>query len=136
MVNDAAAAMNGARELARFSGSVECRLAASGPLGLTLVGRDAASVPVQVSFVCRAPASWPATLEAPIVLRADADRILVKAGASELTLYVNGVFVHRDVTLAFEGSVPPRRAPLGKRLFWSLVLALARTSFGRRLLMR
>jgi hypothetical protein len=60
----------------------------------------------------------------------------VKAGASELTLPVTGVFVHRDVTRAFEGSVPSRRAPLGKRLLWRLVLALAATSFGRRLLLR
>jgi hypothetical protein len=127
--------MSGTQELVRFSDRVECRFDADTPLGVTLMGRDAAG-PVQVSLLCAPPMSWPATFDAPVVLRTDADRILVKSGASEVTLRVAGVFVHRDVTRAFEGSVPPRRAPLGKRLFWSLVLALAGTSIGRRLLLR
>jgi hypothetical protein len=124
--------MNGAGELARFSGVVECRLDPGGPLGLTLVGRSDTSVPAQVSFLCPAPASWPASLDSPLVARADTERIVVKAGAAERVLHVRGVFVHRDVTRAFERAVPPRRAPFGKRVFWRLVLALAASRVGGR----
>jgi hypothetical protein len=43
---------------------------------------------------------------------------------------------HRDVRDVVFAVVPPRRAPLGKRLFWRLVLALARVPAGLRLLRR
>ena len=128
--------MNGARPLVRFSGTVDCGLDASGPLGLTLVGRDEGSAPVQVSFRCRAPAGWPGTLESPAVARADSQTILVTSRASQLALEARSVFVHRDVMRAFERAVPPRRPPYRKRLFWRLVLALAGTRVGRRALTR
>jgi hypothetical protein len=43
---------------------------------------------------------------------------------------------HRDVRAAVFAAVPQRRAPLAKRLFWRLVLALARLPMGLRLLRR
>jgi hypothetical protein len=43
---------------------------------------------------------------------------------------------HRDVRAAVFAAVPQRRAPLGKRLFWRLVLALARVPGGVGLLRR
>jgi hypothetical protein len=43
---------------------------------------------------------------------------------------------HRDVRAQVFAAVPQRRAPLGKRAFWRLVLALARFPAGLRLLRR
>jgi hypothetical protein len=43
---------------------------------------------------------------------------------------------HRDVRALVFAAVPQRRAPLGKRLFWRLVLALARVPGGLSLLRR
>ena len=43
---------------------------------------------------------------------------------------------HRDVSAEVFAAVPQRRAPLGKRAFWRIVLALARFPFGMKLLRR
>jgi hypothetical protein len=43
---------------------------------------------------------------------------------------------HRDVRAEVFDAVPQRRAPLRKRLFWRLVLALARVPAGLALLRR
>jgi hypothetical protein len=43
---------------------------------------------------------------------------------------------HRDVRAQVFAVVPQRRASLGKRVFWRLVLALARSRAGLRLLRR
>jgi len=43
---------------------------------------------------------------------------------------------HRDVRAEVFAVVPQRRAPLGKRLFWRIVLWLAKTGTGLRLLRR
>jgi hypothetical protein len=43
---------------------------------------------------------------------------------------------HRDVRAEVFAAVPQRRAPLVKRAFWGLVLALARHPAGLRLLRR
>jgi hypothetical protein len=43
---------------------------------------------------------------------------------------------HRDVRAEVFAVVPQQRAPLGKRLFWRVVLWLAKTGAGLRLLRR
>jgi hypothetical protein len=43
---------------------------------------------------------------------------------------------HRDVRAAVFAAVPQRRAPLAKRLFWRLVLFLARFPVGLKLLQK
>lgn len=43
---------------------------------------------------------------------------------------------HRDVRAAVFAVVPQRRASVGKRLFWRLVLLIARFPAGLRLLQR
>ena len=43
---------------------------------------------------------------------------------------------HRDVRAEVFAAVPQRRAPLGKRLFWRLVLFMARFPLGLRLMKR
>ena len=58
---------------------------------------------------------------------------------SESLLPVNaarGDARHRDVRAEVFAAVPQRRAPLAKRAFWWLVLALARHPAGLRLLRR
>jgi len=42
------------------------------------------------------------------------------------------VFVHRDVVAQASVAIPPRPVPWKKRLFWSILLLLLRTSPGRR----
>ncbi len=44
------------------------------------------------------------------------------------------VHVHRDIGKAFYRAVPPRPVPFAKRMFWSLVLALAGSRTGKRVL--
>jgi hypothetical protein len=43
---------------------------------------------------------------------------------------------HRDVSAAVFAVVPQRRAPLGKRAFWRIVLFVAQFPAGLRLLKR
>jgi hypothetical protein len=43
---------------------------------------------------------------------------------------------HRDMRALVFAVVPQQRAPLGKRLFWGIVLWLARSNAGLRLLRR
>jgi hypothetical protein len=42
--------------------------------------------------------------------------------------------VHRDIGRTFYRAIPPRPVPLAKRLFWSLVLALAGSRTGKLVL--
>lgn len=41
------------------------------------------------------------------------------------------VIEHEDVGAAVYAVIPPRRVPLGKRLFWRIVLRLLRSERGR-----
>jgi hypothetical protein len=43
---------------------------------------------------------------------------------------------HEDVGAAMQAAIPPRPVPLGKRVFWHLVLWLMKTSSGRALIAR
>lgn len=43
---------------------------------------------------------------------------------------------HEDVGAAVQAVIPPRRVPLGKRVFWRVVLWLMKTSVGRSLIAR
>ena len=42
------------------------------------------------------------------------------------------VFVHEDFVAQAAAAIPPRRVRLGRRMFWSALLALLRTQFGRQ----
>ena len=43
---------------------------------------------------------------------------------------------HEDVGAAIQAAIPPRRVPLGKRVFWRIVLGLLHLSSGRALIAR
>jgi hypothetical protein len=45
-------------------------------------------------------------------------------------------FVHYDLSALGARLIPPRRVPLGKRLFWSVLLLVLRTERGRRWVQR
>lgn len=122
-----------AAELARFTGTVDCRIDGTGPLGLTLAGRDGAD-PLQVAFVCAPPAAFPRHLEAPVVEQPGPGAYRIVTKQEVLAVAATQVFVHRDVARAFLLAVPPHAAPFGKRLFWRAVLALAASRIGRHVL--
>jgi len=44
--------------------------------------------------------------------------------------------VHEDVATAVLEVIPPRRVPLGKRIFWRLILWVMKSSAGRKWIAR
>jgi hypothetical protein len=121
-----------------FRGRVQCRRAEA-PLGLTLVGRDAAAAQetAHVAFASTVPPpELPPTLEEVAVQRVDARAYRIGAAGREFLIADSALFVHRDVSQAFYAAVPPRRPPWHKRLFWLVVLTLAARPLGRRWLTR
>jgi hypothetical protein len=54
-----------------------------------------------------------------------------------LTLMIDRApLFHEDVGAAVQAVIPPRRVPLGKRVFWRVVLWLMTTATGRSLIAR
>jgi len=54
-----------------------------------------------------------------------------------LTWMINRApLTHEDVGAAVQAVIPPRRVPLGKRVFWRVVLGLMTTATGRSLIAR
>lgn len=49
---------------------------------------------------------------------------------------VSGDSLHRDVRAEVFAAVPQRRAPIGKRAFWRIILFVAQFPAGLRLLKR
>jgi len=121
--------------VAEFRGRVDCRIDAA-PLGLSLSGRTAGDDGVvHVAFRGPPPAEWPAALHDVRVERAAPGTFRVASAAQVLLVQAAGVHVHREIEAAFRAAVPQRQAPLSRRLFWRVVLALAASGAGRRLLL-
>ena len=121
--------------LVAFSGPVSCRCTAEAP-GLTLTGRSAGpgGEGVTLAFSAIAPAGCPDTLPDAVVERLGAGHYRLRSGASEWLIGARAVHLHREIAAEFYRAVPARRAPWGKRLFWRVVLALARSRAGLALL--
>jgi hypothetical protein len=113
-------------------------LQAGGPLALTLVGRsdDSSRDPCQLSFQGLIPPELPASLTDVTVQRLDAGRYRIAGSGQEWTVAARETYLQRDVGAAFYRAIPPRKPPLVRRIFFRLVLTLAGTSFGQRLLAR
>ena len=122
--------------LARFSGVVSCTRSARGPLGLTLTGRTAGAPgeEIQLAFAGAAPADLPGQLEAAVVERAGPGEYRIASAARAWTLAARSVHVHREVAAAFYRAIPPRPAPLGRRVLYGVMLRLARSRAGIALL--
>jgi hypothetical protein len=121
-----------------FRGWISCRRDGEGPLGLILVGRTTQhrrEEAVQIAFSCPAPVDLPEALEDARLEFLGGRRHRLTSGDKSWTLE-GPVHVHRDVAGAFYKAIPPRPVPWRKRVFWRVMLGLARTPLGRRLLLR
>ncbi len=121
----------------RFEGPVEVRCGPCAAQGFTLVGvqHGRPREPLHLSILCAPPAGLPARLESPSVeLEGTSARIIM--GNREWEIAPRASFAHRDATDAFGAAIPAERAPLSKRLFWRVILALAASPLGRAWLAR
>jgi hypothetical protein len=124
-----------AERLIAFTGAVSCERSATVP-GLTLRGRTGpgGAGPAAFAFSAPAPADLPDTLEDAVVERLDGGSFRIGSGGREWRMAAAPVHLHRDVGATFYRAVPPRPAPWSKRLFWRVVLLLARSRAGLTLL--
>ena len=122
--------------LARFSGAVTCARSPRGPLGLTLTGRtaDPPGGEIEVAFAGAAPADLPGQLGDAVVERAGPGAYRIVSAARAWTVAARSVHVHREVAAAFYGAIPPRPAPLARRVLYGVMLTLARGRAGIALL--
>ena len=122
--------------LARFIGPVSCARAADIP-GLTLTGRTTESPDedTAVVFSAPAPADLPGTLADVVVERVSETQWRISS-AARAWLVSGAVQLHAEIAAQFYRAIPPRPAPWSKRLMWRLVLALAASRAGIRLLQR
>ncbi|MBV8341033.1 MAG: hypothetical protein JO173_01515 [Gammaproteobacteria bacterium] len=118
-----------------FRGPVSCQRSPGAPV-LTLVGRagEPVAAGTMLSFSATAPAGCPDVLEDAVVERLGAGHYRLRAGTREWLIGARAVHLHREAAAEFYRAIPPRRAPWGKRLFWRMVLALARSRAGLGLL--
>lgn len=123
--------------VAAFRGPVTCRRTAN---LLTLIGAaaDSADDRLILTFVSPSMAEvpdLPDSLAAATVRAVDEHHYRIADASGELIVEVTSLHVHRDIGRVFYRAIPPRPAPLGRRIFWRVVLALAGTRAGRRLLL-
>ena len=118
--------------VARFRGTVTCAREPRGPLGLTLSGRTAEppGEELELAFAGAAPADLPARLEDAVIERAGPGLYRIGSGTRAWTVAARSVHLHRDVAPGFYRAIPPRRAPLLRRLLFGAMLALARSRVG------
>jgi hypothetical protein len=121
--------------IASLPGEVRITRPASGALRLLLAGSDAAGHAIEVAFAAPNAPPLPDLLHDVRVDRVTDGTWCIVAQESSIEIAAASVHVHRDCSVPFAAAVPPRHAPLAKRLFWRLVLALALSGFGRRLLL-
>ncbi len=123
--------------VATFRGGVSCRRDRSGPLGLTLVGwtADHPDEKVSLAFSGPAPDTLPEVLEDPTVDQIATGRYRIASTPREWIVEARAAHLHREIATAFYRAIPPRPAPWGKRVFWRLVLGMAATPWGKRLLL-
>jgi hypothetical protein len=122
------------RPLAAFHGAVTCRRTAHA-LIVTGPAADAPDERLILTFVTRTLADLPDSLTVSDVLALDDRHYRIVSSARGWDIEATSLHVHRDVGTAFYRAIPPRPAPLKKRLFWRAVLALAGTRAGKRFLL-
>lgn len=127
--------MDEARRIVRFRGGVSCRRD-DGPLGLTLIGRttDRPDETATLAFVASAPSGLPEALEDATVEQIDAGRYRISTGRREWIFPARSAHLHREVSTIFYRAITPRLVPWSTRLFWRVVLAMASSPVGKRVL--
>lgn len=120
--------------LAAFRGAVACRRTDN---ALTLSGcaADSADDRLILTLISSSIPDIPDSVPGASVYAADGHHYRVTSASGDWVVEATSCHVHRDIGRTFYRAVPPRPAPLGKRLFWRVVLALAGTSPGKRLLL-
>ena len=120
--------------LAGFRGSVAVRRDLG---GLTLMGcaTDSGDDILIVTFTAAVVPDLPDSLSAAVIRVGDERRYRITSGARDWLVEATSVHVHRDIGREFYRAIPPRPVPLKKRFFWRVVLALAGTRAGKRLLL-
>ena len=128
--------MDEPRRIVRFRGGLSCRCD-PGPLGLTLIGcaRDRPEEIATLAFTGAAPPGLPEVLEDATVEQVGAGRYRIRAGQREWLFEARATHLHREVSAAFYRAIAPRLVPWNKRLFWRVVLAMAASPMGKRLLL-
>ena len=128
--------MDEARRIVRFRGGVSCRRD-EGPLGLTLIGRtiDRPDETATLAFSASAPAGLPEALEDATVEQVGAGRYRIWTGRREWIFPARSAHLHREVSTTFYRAITPRLVPWSTRLFWRVVLAVASSWVGKRLLL-
>lgn len=120
--------------LAAFRGPVLCRRAG----GALILSGGAADSPEEVlilTLICPARADPPESLTAAVVTPLDERRYRIASPPRDWIVEATSIHLHRDIHSAFNRAIPPRPAPLLKRLFWRIVMALAGNRAGKRLLL-
>lgn len=107
------------------------------PVALTLTGpaADSADERLILTLMATAVPDLPDRLTDPVVTAIDERHYRVSSASRDWVIAATSAHVHRDIGAAFRRAVPTRPAPLKKRLFWRVVLALAGTAIGKRLLL-
>lgn len=120
--------------LAAFGGPVSCRRTAA---ALTLSGSaaDSADDRLIVTLIRPSAPELPDTLVAVSVRAIDERHYRISSASGDWIVAATSLHLHRDIGRAFYRAVPPRPVPLAKRFFWRVVLALAGTRAGKRLLL-
>lgn len=128
--------MDEARRIVRFRGGVSCRRD-DAPLGLTLIGRttDRPDEIATLAFAGTAPPNLPEALEDATVEQVDVGRYRIWSGRREWIFPARSAHLHREVSATFYRAISPRLVPWNRRLFWRVVLAIAASPVGRRLLL-
>ncbi len=120
-----------------FRGGVSCRRDPNGPIGLTLLGwsSDHRDEKASLAFSGRAPDTLPEVLEDVIVDRVGEGTYRIASTSREWIVEARAVHLHREIAMPFYRAIPPRAAPWSKRLFWHIVLGMAASTWGKRLLL-
>ena len=118
--------------VARFSGAVSCASSSRGPLELTLAGRtaDHPDEEIRLAFAGAAPADLPARLEDAVVERTGPGEYRIASATRAWTVAARSVHLHREVAERFYRAIPPRPAPLMRRVLFAVMLRLARSRAG------
>ena len=126
-----------AEAVATFRGAVRCERSTQ-LLGLTLAGElvEAPGEPALLTFSSPAGPVLPAEMSDLLIERVEPGRYRLASGTREWFFTASAVHLQRDVAAAFYRALPPRPVPLGKRVFWRVVLALAASRRGLELLRR
>lgn len=119
--------------LAAFQGSVTCRRARNA-LILTGSAADCAGDILILTFIAPTVPDLPEHLAAATVRALGGQGYGITSASGDWIVAAASAHVHRDIGGAFYRAVPPRPTPLAKRLLWRVLLALAATRAGKRLL--